>query len=110
MSDDRQRNRANRENYSAPSYRDIAVETVRDNRYYIYLLSLFPILMLWLVTVAMLVHVHITEVGVLATLEAREGISYASRPRAGLYINFFGETLLLILCVQGLRSSRGEVK
>lgn len=94
-----------------PSWRDVIGDLTRENRFYIYLATFMPILFVWTVAGLLIVHIHVTEVSIMSTVEAQRGIDFANEGSLwGLYLNFTGVSILMTLAIEGLYRTKEDFR
>jgi len=70
------------------SYTELSVDTVKQYSSQLYLLGFIFFSLATVVGVAILIHIHITEISVLSSAEAAEGVSFKEQlSLPGLYLN-----------------------
>lgn len=91
----------------APTWKDIIVRMASENKTTLYGIGAV-FFSFWLVNaLALVVHIHWIEIGLIELVEARKEVSFAEQAGVGLYINLTVYTVAALACLDGWRKSRG---
>ena len=90
-----------------PTWREVITRTASENKATLYGIGAV-FFSFWLMNaLALVVHIHWIEIGLIESVEAQKGVSFAQQAGIGLYLNATVYALADAACLDGWRKSRG---
>ena len=90
-----------------PTWKDIIIDTASENKATLYAIGAIFFSFFLINGLALVVHIHWFEIGLIELVEARNEMRFAERAGIGLYINVTVYALADLACLDGWRKSRG---